>query len=183
MVDVRKELSLINKHIRQHNREAGEHVVWFEYLEPDGTNATTVRDDVYDMGYVDDEDGSLGRKYSPGIVIPTVYVDEIEDQFYADQDGRQPIQNIRVVILYDDAFRAGMTEPHEYQPHLNDMFYYQGRYFKIHTYQARGRLQNEVIIAVNGYEVYIDQEMPFDPGPESPEIQNLDWPTSFPSLV
>lgn len=180
MVDVRKELSLINKHIRQHNREAGEHIVWFEYLETDGTSATTVRDDVYDMGspLVDE-----GRKYAPGIVIPTIYVDEMEDQYYANQDARQPTQNIRVVILYDDAYRAGLSEPHEYQPHLNDMFYYQGRYFKIHTYNARGRLQNEVIISVNGYEVYIDQEFPYDPGPESPSISNYDWPTSLPSLV
>lgn len=180
MVDVRTELSLINKHIRQHNREAGEHVVWFEFLEPDGTSATTVRDDVYDMG---SPVAGEGRKYAPGIVIPTIYVDEMEDQFYADQDGRQPIQNIRVVMLFDDAYRAGMTTPHEYQPHLNDMFYFDGRYFKIYTYQVRGRLQNEVVIAVNGYEVYIDQEMSFDPGPESPSIQDLDWPTSFPSLV
>lgn len=180
MVDVRKELSLINKHIRQHNREAGEHVVWFEFLEPDGTSATTVRDDVYDMG---SPVAGEGRKYAPGIVIPTIYVDEMEDQFYADQDGRQPIQNIRVVMLFDDAYRAGLSEPHEYQPHLNDMFYFDGRYFKIYTYQVRGRLQNEVVIAVNGYEVYIDQEMSFDPGPESPSIQDLDWPTSFPSLV
>lgn len=180
MTDVRRELSLINKHIKQHHREAGEYVVWFEFLEPDGTSATTVRDDVYDIGSpVADE----GRKYAPGVVIPTIYVDEMEDAYLADQDARQPIQNIRVAMLYDDVYRAGISEPHEYQPHLNDMFYYQGRYYKVYTYQVRGRLQNEVLVAVNGYEVYIDQEFVFDPGPETPSTQDLDWPTSFPSLV
>lgn len=179
MTDVRRELSLINKHVRQHNREAGEFIVWFEYLE-EGTPGGTVHDDVYDMG---SPVAGEGRTYATGVPIPTIYVDEREDQYYADQDGRQPIQNILVTILYDDMYRAGISDPYEYQPHLNDVFYYQGRYFKVYTYQARGRLQNEVIISVNGYEVYIDQEMPFDPGPETPETQSFDWPTSFPSLV
>lgn len=178
MTDVRRELALINKHVHQHNRESGEYIVWFEFKDV-GSDGGTVYDDVYDMGV----EGIGGRSYEDGVVIPTIYVEELEDQAFADQDARQPMQNLRVTILYEDMYRAGVSEPHEYRPHLNDMFSYQARFYKVHTYQARGRLGSEVIVSVNGFEVYVDQEFAFDEAPGTAEANNLPWPTSFPSVV
>src|SRR5688572_17428598 len=106
MVDVRKELSLINKHIRQHNREAGEYVLWFEFDPFAGAaSAGSFYDDVYDEG----APGEGGRRYLPAVRIPTVYVEEVEDKFNLHEDGRQPTQNIYVVMLFDDVRQAGVT--------------------------------------------------------------------------
>lgn len=175
-MDPRKELSLINKHIRQHNREAGEQVYWFEFV-PLATAASvgSLYDDVYDEG----SPGTGGLSYSGGITIPTIYVEEVEDLFTMQEDARQPTQNIRVTFLFLDAQRAGLSSAREYKGHLNDIFYYDGRYYKVYNYHVRGRLPSEVVIGVEGYEVYVDQEFPYDPGPPIPVHTNLPWPNSF----
>lgn len=178
-MDARVELSLINKHIRQHNREAGEYVVWYEFV-PLGNSAasTSLYDDVYDEGAPADG----GRAYAQGLVIPTVYVEEIEDRFTAQEEGRQPTQNLAFTLLYKDIELSGLSNPEEYNAHLNDVIYYAGRYYKIHEYKVRGRLPTPVVVGVVGYEVFLDQEFVWDPGPGSPIMLDLPWPTTFPVI-
>lgn len=177
-MDPRVELSLINKHIRQHNRESGEQVYWFEFV-PLSTQASagSFYDDVYDEG----APGTGGMSYSGGIVIPTIYVEEVEDLFTMQEDARQPTQNIRVTFLYLDAARAGMSDAAEYKKHLNDVFFYDDKYYRVYNYHVRGRLPSEVVIGVEGYEVYVDQEFPYDTGPPTLAQTNLPWPSAFPS--
>jgi hypothetical protein len=177
-MDPRKELSLINKHVRQHNREAGETVMWFERY-PFVTAASvggTAYDDVYDEAPY----GPGGRVYDAGIVIPTILIQEVEDAMNLREDGRQPTQNIQVTFLYADALRAGMFQPREYETHLNDVFFYDDKYYKVWDYKVRGRLPSEVIIIVRGYEVYVDQEFVNDPGPPVIVNPDLPWPSTFP---
>jgi hypothetical protein len=38
------------------------------------------------------------------------------------------------------------------------------------------------MVVVEGIEVYINQEMPFDVGPEPMNTQNLPWPTALPII-
>jgi hypothetical protein len=181
MVDVRKELSLINKHVRQHHRDSsGESVIWYEF-EPLGGSASagSLYDDVYDEGVL----GEGGRRYRPGVPIRTIYVEEIEDRFTLQEDGRQPTQNIYVVMLFDDVRRAGLSNPREYKPHLNDLFNYDGRFYKVTEYVVRGRLEDEVILKVQGFEVYIDQEFNLDVPPDQPTVQDLPWPSTLPFVV
>lgn len=179
MVDIRRELSHINKHVRHRVNTAGEHVVWFEYLDEKIENGTTY-DDLFDVGSgVEGE----GRTYAVGVTIPTIYVEEMEDALVVKQEARQPTQNVRVVMLYDDVKKAGLYQPYEYSHHINDIFFYDGRYYKISRYEVRGRLDNDVLVTATGYEVYVEQEFSFDPGPEIPTINALDWPTSFPGMV
>ena len=49
MVDIRTEHLHINKHVRYRVDEAGEHIVWFEYVKQ-GEVDGTVFDDLYDQG-------------------------------------------------------------------------------------------------------------------------------------
>jgi len=84
-------------------------------------------------------------------------------------------------ILYKDAVASGLSDPAEYNKHLNDVVEYDGRFYKVREYNARGRLPDEVLLKVVAYEILVDQEMPFDRGPQNPKISNLPWPTSFPS--
>lgn len=183
MVDVRKELSLIQKHIRQHNRDAGESVVWFEFAPLLTTAASSSVFSTYDYVY---STGShfegAGRRYTRGIVLPTIYVEEREDRMTYQEEGRQPTQNVYVAMLYEDVKKAWLTDPYEYQHHLNDMFMYDGRYYKIDDYHVRGRLKEEVVVGVQGYEVYIDQEFVNDYPPELPQTQDLPWPNTFPQV-
>jgi len=179
MVDIRTEHLHINKHVRHRVDEAGEHIVWFEYVKQ-GEVDGTVFDDLYDQGSPLD---GYGRVYAPGIPIPTIYVEEMEDALTVRQEGRVPTQNLRAVMLYDDVKKSGISQPFEYAPHLNDIFYYDGRYYKISNYEVRGRLDDDVLVTATGYEVFVDQEFGFDPGPEIPTVTDLPWPPSFPGMV
>lgn len=180
MVDVRKELSLINKHIRQHHRDSsGESVMWYEFLPlAASASAGSFYDDVYDEG----APGVGGRSYRPGVPIRTVYVEEVEDMFTLQEDGRQPTQNLYVVMLFDDVRRAGLDNPREYQPHLNDLFSYDSRFYKVTEYSVRGRLEDEVLLRVRGFEVYLDQEFIYD-NPPTGVVQDLPWPNTLPVVL
>jgi len=176
-MDQRVEQSLINKHIRQHGRDVGESIVWFEFVPfAAAASAGSIYDDVYNEG----TPGDGGRSYAAGKIVPTVYVEEEEDRFTAQEEGRQPTQNISATILFLDIKRAGISNPEEYKTHLNDIVYYDNRYYKLNDYHVRGRIPNEVVVGIKGYEVFIDQEFPFDPGP--PVVLDLPWPSTFPTV-
>jgi hypothetical protein len=178
-MDIRREVGLIRKHYRQYQTTNGETVVWFEFL-PLGTNTSTssVYDDVYDEG----TPGTGGRKYKTGVVVPVLMITEAEDQKRSIPEGRQAVQLANFVASIQDFRDAGVTAPYEYKNHLNDMFLYDGRYFSVVSYRVRGRAKDDMLVVVEGIEVYINQEMPFDTGPEAYSNQNLPWPATLPQL-
>lgn len=178
-MDVRRELDLINKHFRVHHRTAGESVVWFEFI-PLGTNLSTesVYDDVYDEG----RPSTSGKTYKPGVVVPTLLIAENEDQKRAIPEGRQVVQTMNMFISLQDLRDAGISNPHEYSHHLNDMYLYDGRYYTVFDYRVRGRLRDDVFVLVQGLEVIVDEELVNDPGPAGMTISNPPWPTTLPIL-
>lgn len=178
-MEIRRELSLIRKHYRQHHQVAGESIVWFEFI-PFGINPSvdSTYDDVYDEG----GPGVSGRRYKPGVVVPVLLATESEDLKRAIPEGRQPVQLANFVASMEDFRESGVSNPFEYQRHLNDLFMYDGRYYSVASYRVRGRLRDDVMVVVEGIEVYVNQEMPFDPGPQSYSTQNLPWPTSLPQV-
>jgi hypothetical protein len=175
-MDSRRELGQIRKHYRQYHRAVGEHITWFEFID---FNSGSTTDDVYDEG----NSGTGGKKYNTGINLPVLMVTETEDTKRAIPEGRQPVQVVNAVLSIQDARDAGLTEPFEYQKHLNDMFFYDGRYYGVSLYRVRGRAKDDVLIIVEGIEVYIDQEMPFDPGPEVMATSDLPWPAALPTYL
>lgn len=179
-MDPRRELGVINKAVRRRNREVGGQIIWYEF-KPVNTGGS-LYDDVYDEG----APGIGGRAYKTGVPISTIYVEELEDSYRAIDEGRQPTQSVRATILYQDLVAAGLDDPREYQPRLNDVFEYDSRYYKVQDYKVKGKLSHEqpageVVVAVTGFEVYVDQEFPFSNGPKNPKLTTLPWPTSFPS--
>lgn len=176
-MDYRRELGLIRKQYRQYQKDHGETVVWYQF-QPLGTANTSSRyDDVYDEGII----GSGGKKYKTGIVLPVLMVTEQEDQKRAIPEGRQPVEITNIIVSIEDMRVAGIDQPFEYRHHLNDMFLYDGRYFSVQSYRVRGRLKDDVLAVIEGIEIYINQEMPFDPGPSAYSIQNLPWPGTLPA--
>lgn len=178
-MEVRRELAAIRKHYREYQQKTNEYVIWFEFL-PLGTNASTDSkyDDVYDEGIP----GVGGKRYKAGITIPVLLVTESEDTKRAIPEGRQPVQLTNIVGSVQDFREAGVLDPYEYQKHLNDMFFYDGRYYSVASYKVRGRAQDDVLVVIEGIEIYINQEMLFDPGPSAMTTQNLPWPSKLPTV-
>ena len=178
-MDLRNEANNIRKQYRSYQSYAGESVVWYEY-EPfaNAASAGSLYDDVYDEGIR----GLGGRSYKNGVVVPVLMITESEDTKRAIPEGRQPVEIVNLVASVQDFRDAGIENAFEYRPHLNDMFLYDGRYFSVMSYRARGRLRDEILIVVEGLEVYVNQEMPFDPGPDPYTVTNYPWPTTLPSI-
>lgn len=179
-MDTRVELDLIRKHYREYSRHAGEHVVWYEFL-PFGAAASasgSYFDHVYDEGI----SGTGGRKYKNGVVVPVLMITETEDQKRSIPEGRQPVEVVNFVASIDEFRRAGITDPFEYKQHLNDLFIYDGRYFTVTSYKVRGRARDDIIIVVEGLEIYMNQEYPFDPTTTFSGVSSLPWPSSLPTI-
>lgn len=175
-MDARRELSLIRKNYRQYHREVGETITWFEFERFGPTGSSY--DDVYDEG----PQGAGGKKYKNGIVLPVIMITETEDTKRAIPEGRQPVQVVNTVLSIEDMRTAGMSQPFEYQQHLNDMFFYDGRYYSVSMYRVRGRAgRDDLLVVVEGIEVYVDEEMVNDPGPQAMGVQNYPWPATLPN--
>jgi hypothetical protein len=175
-MDTRRELSLIRKQYRDYHKRTGEFITWFSFISF-GANGSSY-DDVYDEGPA----GSGGKKYKKGIPIPIIQITETEDTKRAIPEGRQPVQVVNVVLSIDDMRDAGVPDTFEYQRHLNDMFFYDARYYQVTMYRVRGRAKDDVLVVIEGIEVYVDDEMPNDPGPEAMRVDNFPWPASLPSI-
>jgi hypothetical protein len=179
-MDVRRELTQIRKHYRRYHRESGEHIVWFEAL-PFGDDPLTesVYNDVYDEAPA----GVGGRRYTSGTVVPVLMITESEDLKRAIPEGRQPIQLVNFVASVSDVADAGVSSPWEYQMHLNDMFLYDSRYFSVASYRVRGRAKDDVMLVVEGFEVYVGQEMVNDEAaPAGFLTNNHPWPAQLPTI-
>lgn len=178
-MDLRIEANNIRKQYRSYQSYAGETVTWYEHL-PLGSNTSTqsVYDDVYDEGV----QGVGGKSYKPGIIVPVLMITESEDTKRAIPEGRQPMEIVNLVASIQDFRDAGIDNPYEYKDHLNDIFLYDGRYMSVMSYRVRGRLRDDILVVVEGLEIYINQEMPFDPGPDPYMVHNYPWPTSLPSI-
>lgn len=177
-MDLRKELSLINKHFRQHHDVAGEVVIWYEFEPLGSASVNSIYDDIYDEGVP----GVGGRTYKAGVALPILLGSEAEDQRRSIPEARQPTQTMDVFISIQDMRDAGLYAPWEYRHHLNDIFLYDGRYYSVYNYRVRGRLRDDVFVLVSGQELFIDQEFINDPGPEILRVDNYPWPATLPTL-
>ena len=177
MTNVRREAGHIWDTYRRYHRETGEMVVWYE-LQPFGDTAATdsLYDDVYDEGL----SATGGLRYQAGIVLPVVQIQETEDTKRAQADGRYVVQTAIGVASVKDMRDAGISDVTEYRTHLNDMFFYDGRFYSVTAYRSRGRVKDELIIGFEGIERYMDQEFAFDPGPTKITANDYAWPATLP---
>lgn len=176
-----RELAEIRKQYRRYRDTSGEFIVWYEF-KPFGADSSvnSVYDDVYDESPYQ----AGGRRYSPGVVVPVLMITESEDMKRAIPEGRQPVQLTNFVASIEDFSSAGVSTPWEYQKHLNDMFLYDGRYFSVASYRVRGRVRDDVMLVVEGIEIYVDQEMVNDQAaPAGFSTNNAPWPASLPNIT
>jgi hypothetical protein len=182
-VDVRREMAHINKEYQYYYRTVGEEVVWFQF----DTDASRF-DDLYDEG---------GRTYLPGVRVPALWVDQVEDPEQYSSEGRRPRQRLRFAVSAEELTQRGIgtTEApgrqlgqdppapplppqigRELSPWLddrnNDVVYYDRRFYAVSNFQIRGRAQYiDMIIGVSAIETIPDDESVFDLFP---------WASEFP---
>jgi hypothetical protein len=165
-MDPRREVREVWKHFRSYHENVGEAVVYFKF---DADNSEYDR--VYDEGY---------RRYETGIMLPILWVDQSEATEDYAPEGRRPTQRIRLAVSAWQLHEAGIsvTEVHgnrltDESPSIvwryervNDIFYYDNRYYEVSAFQIRGRLKGEdVIVGVTGIETYPSDDMVLDYGP------------------
>ncbi len=187
-VDTRRETEYISRRFVEYQRTIGEHVVWFKF------DTTMSRwDDVYDEG---------GHTYECGIHLPVLWVDQVEDPAQYSGEGRRPTQRMRFACSASDMRSRGIdtTEAHGmtvgimdnrvpapfpgqvgrpsatwYKDRLNDVAFYDGRFYAVSNFQIRGRTPgNDVIIGVSTLEMQED-EFSMDAFP-----WNTQWSEPFP---
>jgi hypothetical protein len=161
MIDTRREASNVYKQLALYQNTVGEAVIWFKF-DPESTY-----DSVYDEG---------GRNYLTGISVPILWVDQIEDPEFYSAEGRRPTQRIRFACSARTINETSIdaTEAHGgrtwddkgdkpwWNDRLNDVIYYDGRFYEISNFQIRGRARQDFIIGVSGIETQPEDERVWD---------------------
>lgn len=161
-MDTRRETTHIFKEFGRFHNKIGEAVIWFKF------DLESSYDDVYD---------ETGRNYRAGISVPVLWIDQIEDTENYGAEGRRPTQRIRFACSARSMTEAGVgaqeshggrlwdTKPSGkpwWDDRLNDLIYYDGRYYEISGFNIRGRARQDVIIGVTGIETQPGDELVFD---------------------
>lgn len=162
MIDTRREAAHIFKELSRFQNKVGEAVIWFKF------DIESSYDEVYDEG---------GKNYLPGVAVPVLWIDQIEDVETYSAEGRRPTQRIRFACSARSINETGIdaTEVHggrlwdtkpEGKPwwddRLNDIIYYDGRYYEISNFQIKDRMRQDIIIGVSGIETQPSDERVFD---------------------
>lgn len=165
-MDTRRETAHVFKEFGRYHNKIGEAVIWFKF------DLDSEYDDVYD---------ETGRSFRPGVAVPVLWIDQIEDSENYSPEGRRPTQRVRFACSARSIGEAGIgsTEAHggrlwddkpEGKPwwddRLNDIVYYDGRYYEISGFNIRGRARQDVIIGVTGIETQPGDELVFDLFPQ-----------------
>lgn len=163
MIHLRRESGRIFKEFQRFHLTVGEGIVWFRF---DVTN--TEYDSVYDEG---------GRVYHPGIAVPILWVNQQEQDELYSAEGRRPTQRIALSVSARsmEAVRIGSQEAHGgrtfdvhsddpwWDDRLNDIFYYDSRYYEVSGFHVRSRAQErDLIVSVGGIETQPADERVFD---------------------
>ena len=168
MIDTRREALHIMEEFGRYQEKVGEAVVWFMF-----NTLTSSYNNVYDEG---------GRRYLPGILVPILWVDQIEPPEQYLPEGRRPVNTLRFAVAARVMYEVGIGDKEAtghrtwdsgliggkwFNDRVNDLLYYDGRYYEVMNFQIRGRIREDVIIGISCTETYIEDEHTFDfpPGP------------------
>ena len=169
MIDPRREARFIWKEFEIYQLQMGESIVWFRF-----DTSVSAYNRVYDEG---------GRDYHIGVRVPALWVDQSEDVETYTPDGRRPTQRLNFAVSTRSLAECGIdvTEAHgaRQRDHslpmahpwlddrLNDVLWYDDRFWSISNFQIRGRLMSEdVVIGVSGIELQTPDESLFDKFPQ-----------------
>jgi hypothetical protein len=152
-MDDRRELAYIFRQYDRFTASMGEEVEWFEL-----DVAATTTNSVYD------EPGN--RVYKPPVRVTMIQIDESEPIEEQGHEGRHSTGTLRAGVTAKALREAGVSVTHGNAPkHLNDVLYWNGRYFAVSSFQIRGRVRGDVMIGITAVETMEAEEYVFDVTP------------------
>lgn len=152
-MDDRRELAHVFRQYDRFTQGMGEEVEWFEL----DVAAST-------MHAVYDEPGN--RIYKTPVRVTMIQIDETEPVEMSGHEGRHSTGSIRASVTAQALREAGITATHGSAPqHMNDVLYWNGRYFGVSSFQIRGRIRGDVVIGISAVEVMEFEEYVFDASP------------------
>lgn len=170
-MDLAHELDHINeKGYGWFQENLGEAVIWFEY---DAVNSEY--DNVYDEPSLTET-----RVWRPGIIVPALWVNELEDTQRSDGDAKRIISSLRLAVPVKTFREVGLSSPLDTRRHLNDLIVYRRNYWTVAQYTPRGRMRDSAIVGISAAQVNTD-DMPFDTLPSFAGLDATDRPKGFPS--
>jgi hypothetical protein len=162
-LDTRRESNHIQRELLRYQARIGEAVIWFEF---DVDNSQFDR--VYNEG---------GRFYRQGRAVATLWVDQGEAPEQYLPEGRRTVVTLRFAVAARTITEVGigLQEAHGHRIYdrglinekwfddrLNDVLYYDGRYWEVNNFQIRGRIREDNILGVTCTETYPEDEYTFD---------------------
>jgi len=172
-MDSRREANNIFRQLDRYQITQGESIVWFKFDTTESEFGA-----VYDEG---------GKNYLTGTIVPVLWVDQIEDNKTYAPEGRRPTARLHFAVSARTLIEAGVnaTEAHGgriddpkptnktwYDDRLNDLLYYDSRWWEVSNYQIRDRVQGtDVIVGVTAIETQVDDERVWDLFPATYEFQ------------
>jgi hypothetical protein len=173
--DARRESAHIQREFARYTNRIGEQVVWFQF-------------DAVNSAYNDFYNES-GRKWQRGVIVPTLWVDQGEAPEQYMPEGRRTRVTLRFSVSAQAIIEAGigLQEAHGHRVYdqglldggwmndrLNDVVYYDGRYWEVNNFQIRARIRQDNIVGVTCTETYPEDEFTWDFPPASiPTVFNL----------
>lgn len=146
MANPRTELSQIRRQLAWYQREHGETVVWYEL-----DAKTSVYDETFNV---------RNKVYRPPVVVPALWVIYTEDVQESTAEGGRHVPTLQFAVSMWEFRRLGISDPYDFERHLNDLVVYYGEYFSIGEYSPQGRLwRDDVILGINAIRVYPEEEM------------------------
>lgn len=159
MADMRRELAHIQKGFRAYQERFGEGVIWYE-LNADDSNFN----DIFN---------ARGIKYMKGIAVPVLWITEMEADQQADQAGQRSVGTLRFAVPFQTLREVGLSDPQDYDRHLNDVVLYERTFYRIGSYQPQGRVAREdLIVGVRAVKTFPEEDMVYDEIPE-PELDDF----------
>lgn len=163
MLDSRRESNHIQREFARYHAKIGEAVIWFQF---------DVDSSQYDRVY-----NEAGRKYKRGLSVATLWIDQGEAPEQYLPEGRRTVVTLRFAVAAQAIIEAhiGTQEAHGHRvwdrglindkwfdDRLNDIVYYDGRYWEVNNFQIRARAQQDNIVGVTCTETYPEDEYTFD---------------------
>ena len=154
MASPRTELSHVRRQLGWYQQQHGEVVLWYEL---DGQ--ASQYNDVFNV---------RNKVYREPIAVPALWVIYGEDTQESGPEGSRHVPTLQFAVAMWVFRRLGISDPYDYERHLNDLVVYYGEYFSIGEYSPQGRLwRDDVILAVNAIRVYPEEELVASEIPDS----------------
>jgi len=164
MADPRVELAAVNRHLGWWQHTHGEVVLWYEL---DGKQS------VYNAVF-----NVRNKVYKEPVAVPVLWVISTEDTQENTPEGSRLVTTLQLTVTMNQMRRTGVSDPYDYERHLNDLVVYSGEYYSVGEYSLLGRLwRDDVIIAINAIHVYPEEELVGSEVPDAARVAESTRPS------